>query len=100
LSLGTTGKTNLSVARRLPGEIGTHRQNSSRTGQVLCLPEVPHLRIPAHSSYLLLDPVGKRPHRLVRWALLRLHKLPEGAAQVFLVAAAAESPWVAPHERT
>jgi len=33
---------------------------------------VPNRQIPARSSSLLPNPMGEIPHRLVRWALLRL----------------------------
>jgi len=44
LSLGTTGKTNLSVARKLPGEIGTHRGRTPLGPGTSCVYRKSHTR--------------------------------------------------------
>jgi len=73
LSLGTTGKTNFSAARKLPGELGTHGSRIPLGPGTFCVYRKSHTCGSRPAAALCPpDPVRERPNRLVRWALLRL----------------------------
>jgi len=86
LSLGTTGKTNLSAARKLPGEIGTHRGRIPLGPGTSCVYRKSHTRgSRGHSWGCRAEETTNTAHPCPHpWSKRKLYKasgLPWGRAQ-------------------